>query len=129
MSAPYTNEPEQADEAAAKLAQQRAMFNKNNPDHPLGRASDVDFHAALESARLFAEGTGPFSVIQEWIKDTPEVEAMIAVGQAFGPWVTAASFVYGLYSDWQRKKQDKEMAKKIIRDVAAAGGFSYFVVG
>lgn len=47
---------------------------------------------------------------------------MIAVGQAFGPWVTAASFVYGLYSDWQRRKQDKETAKKIIREAVAAGG-------
>lgn len=128
MSAPYTNEPKQANEAAAKLTQQRGTFSKNYPDHLLGRASDVDFHAALESATPFENGTGPFSAVQEWIKNYPEVKAMIAVGQAFGPWVTAASFVYGLYSDWQRKKQDKETAKMIIREVITAGGFSCFVV-
>ncbi|KAJ6126160.1 hypothetical protein N7471_010653 [Penicillium samsonianum] len=116
MSVPYDNEPKQVHEAAAIRAQQRAAFSKDFSHYPLGCASDVDFHASLESARLFAEGTGPFSAIQEWIKASPEVEAMIAVGTAFGPWFTAAGFLYGLYSDWQRKKQDKETAEKIIRE-------------
>lgn len=128
MSAPYTNEHKQADGAAAKLTQQRATFSKNFPDHPLGRASDVDFQAALASARLFAGGSGPISAIQAWIENSGEVDAMIAVGQWFGPWFTAASFLYGLYKDWQQKKADKETAKKIIREVVAAGGSSCFVL-
>lgn len=123
MSAPYTNEPKEADEAAARLAQQRAMFKKDYLDNPLSRAPDVDFQVALESA-----DAGLFSAVQEWIKNSPEVQAMIAVGEAFGPWVTAAGFVYGLYRDWQQKKQDKETAKKIIREVVAAGWFSRFIV-
>lgn len=120
MTSSY-KDPEPTDVDIAKFTLLRQTFKEKIPDHPLANASDIDFQAALASATPFSAESGPIAALQAWLESMPEVTAFFAVAAKIGPVVTVVSFLWGQYTAWQQEKRDKEMAKKIIREIVVAG--------